>query len=171
MKETWKDIKGYEGLYQISNLGRVKSLKRNGTIKQDRILKQYIDKYGYCYVGLRNKNIKKFKIHRLVAESFIQNRCNLAQINHKDENKKNNKVENLEWCSAKYNINYGTRTRRTFKKVMCIDENLKVKTYESIKKASTELGIDSSSISKCCKGKQKRAGGYIWRYITSTSMD
>jgi len=167
MKEIWKDVKEYEGLYQVSNLGKVKSLQRNGTIKQDRILKQYIDKYGYYYVGLRNKKIKKFKVHRLVAEAFIPNKDNLVQINHKDENKKNNNVKNLEWCSAKYNVNYGTRTERTFKKVacICIGEKTKEEVYKSIKEASIKLNIDSSAITKCCKGKQKTAGGYIWKYV------
>lgn len=115
MIEIWKDIKGYEGLYQVSNYGRVKSLNRfrigrNGKpVKvNERILKPVIN-YGYCYVFIRNyerKLVKNFRVHRLVAQTFLENPNNYPQINHKDGNKQNNNVENLEWCTAKQNTNH-----------------------------------------------------------------
>ena len=112
MMEEWRAVPGYEGLYEVSSYGRVKSLKRyksnNGGIPliKERILKPYNDKKGYLNVRLRNKN---FKVHRLVAQAFIPNPNNLPQVNHKNEDKSDNRVDNLEWCTAKYNNTYGTR--------------------------------------------------------------
>lgn len=130
MNEIWKDIKGYESLYQVSNLGRVKSLARKVikknyvSFKKERILKQQTDRYGYKKVILqRNYQIKTFSIHRLVAEAFLENPYNLPQINHKDENKENNCVLNLEYCDSKYNNNYGTRNKR-------VSETMKKKKYQ-----------------------------------------
>lgn len=130
MKEIWRDIKGYESLYQVSNLGRVKSLARKVikknyvSFKKERILKQQTDRYGYKKVILqRNYQIKTFSIHRLVAEAFLENPYNLPQINHKDENKENNCVLNLEYCDSKYNNNYGTRNIR-------VSETMKKKKYQ-----------------------------------------
>ena len=129
--EEWKDIPGYLGYYQISNLGRVKSLNRtivyspskfypNGRVRvlKEKILTPSVDKKGYEFVQLFiNGNYRSKKIHRLVAEVFISNPNNLEQVNHKDENKKNNKVSNLEWCTLIYNINYGTgKYRKTLNK-------------------------------------------------------
>ena len=100
MKEKWTDIKNYENCYQVSNLGNIRSLPRNGTIKHIRILKPYIDNHGYYIVTLSCKNIKKtYKIHRIVAETFINNPNNKTQINHIDGNKLNNNINNLEWCT------------------------------------------------------------------------
>ena len=108
MIEEWRDIKGYEGKYQVSNLGRVKSLNYNHT-KKEKILSDYPNTYGYLYVNLyKNGKGKPFYIHKLVAQAFIDNPNNYREINHKDENKQNNRVENLEWCNRKYNCNYGT---------------------------------------------------------------
>lgn len=110
--EVWKYIQGFEGKYMISNTGRVKSIPRNGTIKTERILKLQEDKDGYLYVRLHLGHMNKrkaFKVHRLVANVFLNNPLNLPQVNHIDENKKNNDVNNLEWCDNKYNMNYGTR--------------------------------------------------------------
>lgn len=115
MLEEWRDIEGYEGLYQVSNLGRVKSLKSQYGYRKI-ILKPRKNKYGYFHLQLHNKgNIKDCTIHRLVAQAFIPNPNNYPQINHKDENKLNNNVSNLEWCTAKYNTNYGTRNQRSSK--------------------------------------------------------
>ena len=113
MEEIWKDIKGYEGLYQISNWGRVKSLGNNKT-RKEKILKPCILKKGnYLRIGLRkNGKRKMYLVHRLVAEAFIQNPNNLPFINHKDENPSNNCVSNLEYCDVLYNNNYGTRNKR-----------------------------------------------------------
>ena len=123
MQEVWKDIVGYENLYQISNLGNVKSvekyvnscLKHNTKIKRkEKMLKQY-NKSGYLQVALSKNGIKMFfLVHRLVAQAFIPNPNNLPQINHKDENKQNNNINNLEWCDRKYNCNYGTRNSKIY---------------------------------------------------------
>lgn len=108
MKEIWKPIRGYETLYEVSNFGKVKGIKRN------KLLKPKISRDGYLRVGLRKPNEKQrwFFIHRLVAIAFIPNLNNYPQINHKDEVKTNNCVNNLEWCTAKYNCNYGTHIQR-----------------------------------------------------------
>jgi hypothetical protein len=104
MEEVWRDIVGYERLYQVSNWGRVKSLPRNGTIKEERILKPRVTKNGYLYVHFRNGNISKYvKIHRLVAEAFIPNPENKPQVNHINGNKLDNRVDNLEWNTASEN--------------------------------------------------------------------
>lgn len=111
MKEIWRDIKDYEGLYQISNFGRVKSLPRNGTISTERILKPLLTGRGYYKVTLSKHNKAKYpSIHRLVAEAFILNPDNLPQINHKDGNKTNNKVGNLEWCTSLENVKHSIYT-------------------------------------------------------------
>ena len=104
MEEIWKDIEGYEGLYQISNLGRVKSFPRKGTqTKKEKILKEKRDKKGYCFVSLNNVGAKPYKIHRLVAQAFIPNLENKPQINHIDGDKTNNRIDNLEWCNNSEN--------------------------------------------------------------------
>lgn len=116
MNEIWKDIEGYIGLYQISNLGRVKSLGRRGKgcSLEDRILKPMINKDGYHLVNLKDVNhvAKWFTIHRLVALHFIPNPNDYKEINHKDEAKGNNSVTNLEWCTREYNVSYGTVIER-----------------------------------------------------------
>ena len=110
--EIWKDVFGYEGLYQVSNKGRVKSIN-NYHRKDCVILKPQLNRFGYEIVNLyRKRKMRHFFIHKLVAFAFIQNPNNYPQVNHKDECKTNNNVENLEWCTAKYNINYGTRNIR-----------------------------------------------------------
>ena len=115
MDEIWKDKKNYEGHYQVSNFGRVKSIK----FGKEKILKQSIRHGYYCVVLSKNGILKNYFVHRLVAEAFIDNPDNLPQVNHKDECKTNNIVSNLEWCDRKYNINYGTRTEKCSKK--CIN--------------------------------------------------
>ena len=117
-KEVWKNIEGYEGLYQVSNFGNVKTLKRkvqHGNCfytREERILKQSKDKYGYCVVGLsRNKATKTYKVHRLVAEAFIPNTDGFPQVNHKDFDRANNNTENLEWCDVQYNTQYSVHRR------------------------------------------------------------
>ena len=161
--EIWKDIKEYEGLYQVSNEGNVKSLQNN----KEKNLKPVSDKYGYLHVILcKNCEHKNYFIHRLVAAAFIPNPYNLPQVNHKDEDRHNNNVNNLEWCDAKYNINYGTRNLKSSisqgKKVKCIETNV---IYNSTKDAERQTGINQSNIVKACKGKYKTSGKYHWEYV------
>lgn len=163
INEIWKDIEGYESVYQVSNLGRVKSLQ----FKKEKILKKRVHPNGYELVNLKNKT---FRVHTLVAKTFILNPNNYKEINHKDENKQNNCVDNLEWCTRKYNCNYGNLpkivSKRFSKKIILIDNDDKNRIYfESSIEAEKLLGIDHSSIIKCCKGKTKTAGGYKWKYF------
>lgn len=172
MQEIWKDIKGYEGLYQISNLGRIMSLARNGNINKNHILNKYYHHSGYQVVNLCKNNYRKnYRVHRLVAEAFIPNPNNLPQINHKDENKTNNCMDNLEWCDSKYNINYGNRIKKSsdkHSKPVCMFDKKDnyIKTYKSIVDAFEETGISKAHISSCCRKRygRKTAGGYIWKY-------
>ena len=169
-KEYWKPVVGYEGLYEVSNFGRVKSIPRNGTVKYARILKPVTNRYGYSYVILcKNGKVKSFLVHRLVAEAFIQNNDNLPCVNHKDECKTNNNVENLEWCSEKYNCNFGTRNERVSKKLSksilqyTLDGEF-VKEWKSAKQAEREGGFSSANITACCRGERKTHQNFIWKY-------
>lgn len=166
MKEVWKPIKNFENLYKISNLGNVKSLFR-----YKKILKGEKDKDGYGYVKLyKNKKAYNKLIHRLVAEAFIPNPDNLPQVNHIDECKANNVWTNLEWCSNKYNINYGTGILRSCtkrsKKVNQYDlQGLLIKTYNSLSEASRETTVPIANICRCCKNERRQAGSFVWKYI------
>lgn len=151
-----KDIKNYEGLYAITEDGSVWSYKSK------KFLKPKLNNSGYHFVDLyKNGKAKGHLIHRLVAEAFIPNPKGLPQVNHKDEDKNNNCASNLEWCDAKYNMNYGTRTEKTYKPVYCVELDM---VFKSQTEAAKELGLDQSSIAKCCKGKYKTTGGYHWKY-------
>lgn len=162
MIEEWKDIKEYEGLYQISNLGNVRSLKWG---KKRILIPQNIRGYSKVILCKDGKG-KMYAIHRLVAQAFIPNPDNLPCVNHKDECKTNNTVDNLEWCDYKYNNNYGTTIQRRVKKlnrpILCVELD---KTFESIKEAESLLGKSSHKICRCCSGKAKTAYGYHWKYI------
>ena len=166
--EIWVSVANCDGYY-ISNLGRVKSTRR----KQEKILKPLDTVYGYKRVALHNRGDIKFRfIHRLVAEAFIDNPNNLQCVNHKDENKANNEVTNLEWCTFKENTNYGTRNIRAGLSnrdkrnvvVLQIKCNKVIKRWKSAKSAGASLGICPSNITKCCRNKRKSAGGYEWSY-------
>ena len=164
--EVWKDIKGFEGHYQVSDKGRVRSLKYG----KERILKPERTHNGYLRVGLlKNRNRKMFMVHRLVGQAFLSNPHNLPQINHKDEDKTNNRVENLEWCDGKYNMNYGTRTQRVTEKVSkTVLQYTKtgefVKEWKSTHDIERNLGYSKGNISSCCTGKLKWIYGFVWSY-------
>lgn len=172
MNEIWKDVEGYEGLYQVSNTGRVKSFRgRNRTVdKEGHILKPNLCR-GYPNVGLSKADgsRKTFLVHRLVAAAFVPNPNGYREINHIDENKLNGNASNLEWCTREYNMAYGTaRLRQGISCGQSVDqctlEGIKIATYCSAEIAGRINGLDPSSIHKCCKHKRKYAGGYQWRY-------
>jgi len=188
MEEIWKDIEGYEGRYQVSNLGRIKSFLHVGVRKDVEILDDYShiikpvhDACGYCNVRLRrNDKGKTVKVHRLVAIAFIPNPNNLPEINHKDEDKDNNCVSNLEWCDRIYNMQYGKNTRWHCMPVAqyTLDGRF-VKRYNSIKEASNVTGIHSTNISNCAHKRivnkekgyiVKSAGGFKWEFISELGL-
>ena len=176
MKEEWKDIKGYESLYQISNLGRIKGLNRyvknNHSVRyiKERILKPNKNKDGYYTISFWTKGkMKQHYIHRLVAQAFLDNPNNYPIVNHKDENPNNNNSLNLEWCNYKYNNDYGTRKIKSMinqgKKVNQFDlQGNFIKQWNSTREIERTLKISHSVISKCCREKQKTSHGYIWKY-------
>lgn len=176
MEEVWKDIQGYEGLYQVSNQGRVRSLDRmeecNGITRKrkGRLMAQRFNKYGYLIVGLRNGTSQKtFTVHRLVAKTFIPNDRNYTEVNHIDENKQNNNVLNLEWCNNQYNIKYGTGIERRAEKkrkrvIQCNLDGEELMEFSSITEAAKSINKGTSVISACCKGIRKTAYGYVWKY-------
>ena len=155
-----KDIKGYEGLYAITEEGQVWSYRRKKYLKQQQTR-------NYLSIELHKDNDRKhYFIHRLVAETYIPNPHNLPEVNHIDENKYNNCVDNLEWVSHKDNMNHGTQKERASikckKKIRCIELNT---IYDSTKDAALTLGINAPNITSCLKGRQKTSGGYHWEYI------
>lgn len=181
--EEWRKIKGYEDRYEVSCYGKVRSLvcyapKRNMYLrrKQPRLLRQNTTHDGYKRVGLSmNGRIKHITVHRLVAIAFLPNPSGAPAVNHKDEDKTNNHVSNLEWCTNKYNSNYGTLRERTTtrlsahhhlaKKVMqmSLDGQI-IATFSSAREAARAVGVRSECIIRCCKGKYKQSAGCKWRY-------
>ena len=171
MKEQWKDIPDYKGLYQISNLGRVKSFRQSSKYgcQKEYILKPAIANNGYAQVTLYdNTKKRKFLVHRLVATAFIPNPSNFPQINHKDENRLNNSIENLEWCTAEYNNAYGTaRIRATDTLSKPIEQvdiyGRVVAVYRSARIASELLNYSLPAIRTAIK-KHSQTQGFYWRY-------
>ena len=177
--EEWRTIKGFEK-YEVSNYGRVRS-KDRVVIRNDghkltlkgKLLKPITDHKGYVNVSIYNSNgIKISHVHRLVAIAFIENPNMLPQVNHKDGNKKNNNVNNLEWCDNKYNqIHALTHGLRKTKNVIQYDKKGNfIKKWDNASSAKKELNIDNSHIILCCKGVRKTAGGYIWKYANRGVM-
>ena len=165
MDEIWRDIKNYEGLYQVSNLGRVKSLNYRHT-GREQILKPIKYNNDYLRINLwKNNKMKTHTIHRIVAQTFLDNPNNYPCINHIDENKTNNNITNLEWCTHEYNNNYGTRIQRTVESnsipIYCLETN---KIYKSAKECAKELKLSRENIVNILKGRQKQAKGYTFRY-------
>ena len=183
--EEWKDIKGYEGLYMVSNLGNVKSLgngnSRNKNNCKERIRKPTKNGSGYLQVQLYKDGIRKMHlVHRLVACAFIPNPQGLPEVNHLSEDKTDCRAENLEWCSHGYNQNYGTRNIRAGKSVSKANTNNPKRSkaliatnkvtrqtieFPSAMEAERQLGINHSNIARCCNGNgYKSVGGYVWQY-------
>ena len=178
-EEIWKDIEGYEGKYMVSNFGRVKRLNYNKTGKEG-ILKARKSDRGYLHVHLSKDGKKKwYRIHRLVATAFCENPHGFKEVNHIDEDKENNKADNLEWCSRSYNMTYNGRAKkvaekqrnnpRTSKPIIGIDKvtGLIIE-FQSAKEAERQLGINNGNIIQCCKGKYKSMGGFYWYYADTT---
>lgn len=187
--EVWKDIEGFEGLYEVSSLGRIKTLHYYGG-NQTRILKLQSDKNGYLTVGLHKGGVTyQKKVHRLVAIAFIPNPENLPQVNHKDEDKENNCVENLEWCTSKYNVNYGNHSlhaaqaqmgkRHTVEHIMKIRANAPgskavlminpgdmsiVAEYVSGSEAARQIRGTATNVAYACRNQGTKYKGYFWRY-------
>ena len=172
--EIWKNIKGYEGLYQVSNMGRVKSLERKnsqGRTVKERILKPAVKKAGYVEVNLyAGGKPKTCKVHRLVCEAFNDNRDEKPEVNHINEIKTDNRACNLEWCTRRENNNHGTHNERSGKArskpvAQCTKEGELVKTWSSLTEIGKQTGFSQGSISEAANGKRKQAYGFIWKYI------
>lgn len=176
MEEIWKDVKGYEGYYQVSTLGRIKSLSRHRKVgwadytSKEKIIAQCNHRCGYKLVLLHKNGEKKmYKVHQLVATAFIFNPNNLPCVNHKDEDKTNNCVDNLEWCDHSYNNNYGSRNEKV-RKANCktvIQLSLDgkyIKEWNGMREAARSIGCVCSRISEVCRGKRRSHGGYLWKF-------
>ena len=196
--EIWKDVPGFEGIYQVTRDGRVRSLDRTTLYKDKHLrfvsgreMKPFMDRHGYKVVTLKKNRYKKhWFVHRIVGITYIPNPDNLPQINHKDEVKTNNNVENLEWCTNYYNEVYGTSIERSVKNrdtkavgrkialartfgfvdQLDLNDNI-IKTWVSARTAGRSLGKHGSNISKCCNGQQKTAYGYKWVFSQSKSIE
>ena len=167
MEEIWKDIEWHKGSYKVSNMGRVQSIRRK------KFKDTYLDKRGYVKVCLcYNYTQKIFSVHRLVAKAFIPNPNNYPQVNHKDENKQNNNVDNLEWCTNKYNCNYGNKPKKckesalrlqlNKRKITIYDINGKyVDSYRSMMDAAKLLKCSYENVQSVVYGKTKTCKGYI----------
>ena len=168
-EEEWRDIAGYEGLYQVSDLGRVRSLDYNHTGRAQ-VLKPTMARNGYLLVWLfKNGKSKSYLVHRLVAEAFLSNADGLPEVNHNDENKTNNAVSNLEWCDRSYNVNYGTGIDRMAaalsKPVQQLTlDGILVALWPSTHEAARQTGVYQGNICSCCNGKLRSTGGYKWQY-------
>ncbi len=181
MEEIWKDIKGYEGIYKVSSLGRIKYLERTnsgGVYVPEGIKRPQDNGNGYKYVQLKKEGTRKnFYIHRIVAECFLPNPEKLKEVNHKNENKSDNRAENLEWCTHSYNNSYGTKIERTKKhpnyiartqraktKIICIYPDGRSKRFPSQVECARELGVPVAGINQVLKKRQKTHYGYRFEY-------
>lgn len=191
-EEIWKDIKGYEGLYQISNFGRVKSLerltKRNGRnyLIKEKLLSLHPDKDGYMLVNLNNLSKSyPYKVHRLVCEAFIANPENKPCVDHINTIKDDNRVENLRWCTHKENCNnpishqklvdasiprYSKDNPNAKAVIQFTTSGKVVRKWDTMKDAADNLGINYTNISKCCRGIRKQFNGSVWKYYNGFFM-
>lgn len=173
----WRPVKGYENLYEVSSNGDVRSLPRICRRREGKELKEYLyegkvlkpspDWKGYLKVRLYHNDVPKdFFVHRIVMEAFCENPHNHPQVNHINEIKSDNRLCNLEWCSASYNVNYGQRNKTMEKPVkqMAKDGKL-IGMFKSACEASRKTGVQQANISRNCLGKTKTAGGYIWQFL------
>lgn len=164
LMEEWRDVKGYEGFYRVSNKGQILSI-RNGIV-----LKQNLKRNGYLQIEFSVNGVKTTKsVHRVVAESFLDNPGNLPCVNHKDECKTNNDVSNLEFCTQQYNLNYGNCPLHKYTPIIQMDkEGNVVKVWNSIKDACRNTTMNYQCISACCRGIKKQCYGYKWKYLDSS---
>lgn len=173
MTEHWKSIKGYEGLYEVSDLGNVRSLSRGNVLKPVQRAHGYLGVMLYGKGGHKKRGFKTFSVHRLVAEAFIPNPDNLPEVNHLDEDKQNNRADNLEWATHIDNSRYGTASKRRAAKLVNGLRSRRVSQYAmdgtfvmefpSLAEAMRN-GYSSGNIVKCIQGKYRHAYGYLWRY-------
>ena len=173
--EEWRDVVGYEGRYQVSSTGRVKSLKRKdclGRTIRERMLKPCDNGRGYLYISLSDGTgeHKRHYIHRLVGEAFVPNPLEKEDVNHKDENPSNNHASNLEWLTHKENLNYGMRNERVAKAnskpvAQYTKDGAFIKVWGSAAEVKRQLGFNHSNIIQVAKGNRKTACGFIWRYV------
>ena len=172
--EEWRDVVGYEGLYQVSNQGRVKSLERKnclGRTVKERILKSRTNRYGYMEVNLcADGKRKMLKVHRLVCQAFHDNPDNKPEVNHVNEDKTDNRACTLEWSTRRENNNHGTRNTRTAKALSkpvgqyTLDGEL-VKIWPSTAEVERQTGFSQGHICKAANGKFKQVYGFIWKYV------
>ena len=182
-EEVWRDVKNYEGRYQVSSMGRVKSLERKfphwrggERIQKERILKPRTNKGGYLQVVLCTGGKQKtLTVHRLVAAAFHDNPEGKPQVNHINEDKTDNRVSNLEWATARENINHGTHNERVAKSQSkpvgqyTLSGEL-IKVWPSTIETKRQAGFDQSTISDAARGKYKQAYGFIWKYISKEEV-
>ena len=174
MSEEWRDVVGYEGLYQVSSEGRVKSLERKdrlGRTVKERILKPVVVGDGYLKVNLcAGGKPKRFLVHRLVCEAFHENTGNKSDVNHINEDKADNRACNLEWSTAKENMNHGTHNERVAKaRSKPVGQYTRygdlVKVWPSTQEAERQAGFNHGNISEVANGNRKTAHGFIWKYV------
>lgn len=168
MGEEWKEVYGFDILFEISNKGRVRTKHhgKQGYKKEYRYIEPTDNGNGYLRMNVRqNNHPKTIYIHRLVADAFVENPNKYCEVNHKDENKHNNVAENLEWCLHRYNCNYGTRNEKCGgkKQIRCKETGI---IYESVKHASDVFNVGKTALSNCLKGRSKTCAGYSWEYVS-----
>ena len=166
METIWRDVPDYEGCYEVSNSGVIRNKKTGKELNPS------IKRNGYLAVDLGYKGSKTISVHRIVARAFIENVNGYPCVNHKNENKLDNRVENLEWCTQKYNVNFGYGYTARNSPVLQFDINGNfIRLWSSMKEAAENLGIKYQGISRVCRGERKTSGGYRWEYTEEFIQD